>query len=175
MKTLLMFLPVALFAADPVVTRPPEKILNDVRRELVMLPQYSVFDNLSYRLDGATVTLIGQVTQPITRTNAEKAVKTVDGVRTVENTIEVLPLSPNDDRIRIATYRAIYGHAQLNRYQMQAVPPIHIIVKNGNLTLEGVVLNEADKNLAGLQANGVNGVFKVTNNLRTEIAPKAKK
>jgi hyperosmotically inducible protein len=89
-------------------------------------------------------------------------------VEQVRNEIEVLPVSTNDDRIRMATYRAIYGHTALNRYALQAVPPIHIIVKNGNLTLEGVVSNEADKNIAAMQARSVAGVFSVTNNLRVE-------
>lgn len=163
MKKLLFLLPLALFAADS-----PERLAKEVRHELVMVPQYGVFDNLEYRIDGATVTLMGQVTQPITKTNAEKAVKSIDGVKAVENTIEVLPLSPNDDRLRLALYRAIYSKPQLQRYQLSAVPPIHIIVKNGNVTLEGVVLNEGDKNVAGIAANGVSGVFKVQNNLRTE-------
>jgi hyperosmotically inducible protein len=114
------------------------------------------------------VTLLGQVTRPTLKSDAENVVKRIEGVQRVDNQIKVLPLSSNDDRIRIALYRAIYGHAQLNRYAMQAVPPIHIIVENGNVTLEGVVANEGDKNVANIQANGVSGVFSVTNNLRTE-------
>jgi hyperosmotically inducible protein len=95
-------------------------------------------------------------------------VKGIEGVETVTNNIEVLPLSPNDDRIRLAVYRAVYGQSALNRYSLQAVPPIHIIVKNGNVSLEGVVANEADKNIAGIQAKGVPGVFSVNNNLQVE-------
>ena len=102
------------------------------------------------------------------KADAGRAVKGIEGVETVDNQIEVLPLSPNDDRIRIAVYRAIYGQTSLQRYSMQAVPPIHIIVKNGNVTLEGVVGNEGDKNLANIKANGVSGVFGVTNNLMVE-------
>ena len=140
-----------------------------VRHELVMMPFYSVFDHLAYRVDGATVTLMGQVTRPTLKSDAERLVKNnVEGVEKVVNQIEVLPVSPSDDRIRLATYRAIYGHSSLDRYGLQAVPPIHIIVKNGNVTLEGVVATEAEKNIAGIQANGVSGVFSVTNNLRTE-------
>ena len=95
-------------------------------------------------------------------------VKEIEGVEKVENQIEVLPTSPNDDRIRLAAFRAVYGQAVLNRYALQAVPPIHIIVKKGNVTLEGVVDSQSDKNIAGLQANSVSGVFSVTNNLRIE-------
>jgi hyperosmotically inducible protein len=145
-----------------------ERFLKEIRHELVMLPFYGVFDNLAYKVDGYKVTLLGQVTRPTMKSDAERAVKSIEGVEQVINQIEVLPNSPNDDRIRIAVYRAIYGHANLNRYALQAVPPIHIIVKNGNVTLEGVVANEADKNVANIQANGVQGVFSVKNNLAVE-------
>jgi len=148
--------------------RVQERLLREVRHELVMLPFYGVFDNLSYRVEGDTVTLMGQVTRPTLKSDAENVVKRIEGVERVNNQIEVLPVSPNDDRIRLAVYRAIYGHPNLSRYGLQAVPPIHIIVKNGNVTLEGVVANEADKNIANIQANGVPGVFSVTNNLRVE-------
>ncbi|MBI1896594.1 MAG: BON domain-containing protein, partial [Acidobacteria bacterium] len=110
----------------------------------------------------------GQVTRPTLKSSAERVVRDIEGVEQVINQIEVLPLSPNDDRIRLATYRAIYGHSALNRYALQAIPPIHILVRNGNVTLEGVVANESDKNIANIQANGVSGVFSVTNNLRVE-------
>lgn len=145
-----------------------ESLKREVRHELVMLPYYGVFDNLAFRVNGSEVELMGQVTRPTLKSDAEQVVKRIEGVERVINNIEVLPLSPDDDRIRLAAYRAIYGNPTLNRYALQAVPPIHIIVKNGNLTLEGVVANEADKNIAGLQANSVPGVFKVTNNLRVE-------
>ncbi len=144
------------------------RVEREVRHELVMLPYYGVFDNLAFEVDGGTVTLLGQVSRPTLRTDAERVVKRIEGVERVINRIEVLPLSPYDDRIRLATYRAIYGHTALNRYALQAVPPIHIIVKNGNVTLEGVVANEADKTIAGIQARSVPGVFSVTNNLRVE-------
>ena len=113
-----------------------------------MLPYYGVFDNLAYRVDGSMVTLIGQVTRPTLKSDAENVVKKVEGVEKVVNNIEVLPLSPNDDRIRLAVYRAIYSQASLEQYSMRAVPPIHIIVKNGNVTLEGAVSNQGDKDLA---------------------------
>ena len=133
-----------------------------------MLPYYGVFDNLAYRVDGYKVTLMGQVTRPTLKTDAERVVKDIEGVEQVVNNIEVLPVSPNDDRLRMAAYRTIYGHAALNRYSLSAVPPIHIIVNNGKIALEGVVANEGDKNIAGIQANQVPGAFAVTNNLRTE-------
>jgi hyperosmotically inducible periplasmic protein len=163
-KLAFFFLPLALFATDV----PQNKLAKEVRHELVMLPYYNVFDNLAYRIDGGKVTLFGEVRLPTLKSDAEKAVKRVEGVSQVDNQIEVLPLSSNDDRIRIAVYRAIFSKPGLERYQLGAVPPIHIIVKNGNVTLVGVVANEMDKNLAYLAANGVSGVFKVTNNLSTE-------
>ena len=139
-----------------------------VRHELVMLPYYNIFDNLSYRVDGDVVTLLGAVTRPVLKSDAEGVVKRIEGVRRVENQIEVLPLSPMDDRIRIATARAIYGYPSLQRYGMGTLPSIHIIVRNGHVTLEGVVANEADKNVAGIRANGVFGTFSVKNDLRVE-------
>ena len=145
-----------------------ERFVREIRHELVMLPYYGVFDNLAYKVDGYKVTLMGQVTRPTLKSDAERVVKDIEGVEQVTNNIEVLPLSPNDDRIRLAAYRTIYGQTALNRYALNAVPPIHIIVNNGKLTLEGVVANEGDKNIAGIQANSVPGVFSVTNNLRVE-------
>jgi hyperosmotically inducible protein len=143
-----------------------DRITKEVRHELVMLPYYGVFDNLEYRVDGGGVTLLGQVTRPTLKSDAEGAVKHIEGVTRVDNQIQVLPLSSMDDQIRMAEYRAIYGHPGLDRYAMQAVPPIHIIVANGNVTLEGVVDSQADKEQANIRANTVNGVFHVTNNLR---------
>jgi hyperosmotically inducible protein len=142
-----------------------EKLVKEVRHQLVMLPWYSVFDNLAYKVEGDKVTLYGQVTRPTLKSDAEAAVKSVEGVSTVVNNIEALPPSPMDDQLRRAIYRAIYGEAGLSRYSIQAVPSIHIIVKNGNVTLEGVVDNEADKNLANIKANQVPNVFSVKNNL----------
>jgi hyperosmotically inducible protein len=142
--------------------------VKEVRHELVMLPYYNVFDDLSYRVDGSKVTLFGSVTQPVLKSDAEKAVKKIEGVTQVDNQIEVLPLSPMDDGIRRAVYRAVFSKPGMEKYQLGAVPPIHIIVKNGNVTLVGVVANEFDKNLAGIAANGVSGVFKVQNNLQVE-------
>jgi hyperosmotically inducible periplasmic protein len=146
-----------------------DRIAREVRHQLVMLPYYGVFDDLAFRVDGSTVALLGAVTRPTLKSDAENVVKRIEGVTRVNNEIEVLPLSPMDDRIRIAQYRAIYGDPALStRYGFRALPSIHIIVKNGHVTLEGVVANEGDKNLIGIRANGVPGVFSVTNNLRVE-------
>jgi hyperosmotically inducible protein len=145
-----------------------DRFVKEIRHELVMLPYYGVFDNLAYKVDGYKVTLLGQVTRPTLKSDAERVVKDIEGVESVTNNIEVLPLSPNDDRLRLALFRAIYGQSALNRYALNAVPPIHIIVKNGNVTLVGVVANEGDKNIANIQANSVPGVFSVTNNLVVE-------
>ena len=143
-----------------------ERIQKEVRHEILMLPYFDVFDNIAFKVDGDDVTLFGQVTRPTLKTDVERVVKTVEGVEKVDNQIEVLPVSPNDDRVRVAVYRAIYGQTGLDRYALQAVPPIHIIVKNGNVNLEGVVASQGDKDMAGIRANGVPGVFSVTNNLQ---------
>src|SRR6478609_960627 len=138
-----------------------QRLVKEVRHELVMLPNLNVFDNLSFRVDGSTVTLMGQVTRPTLKSDAENVVKRIEGVEKVNNQIEVLPLSPNDDRIRRDVYVALARQPQLQKYFMQAVPPIRIIVKNGNVTLEGVVANKGDLDIAKITANGVPGVFGV--------------
>jgi hyperosmotically inducible protein len=148
---------------------PAARIGQEVRHELVMLPYLGVFDNLAYRVDGNAVTLFGQVTRPTLKTGAERVVQRIEGVDRVDNQIEVLPLSAHDDRLRIGLYRAIYGYTPLNRYALPVLKPIRIIVKNGNVTLEGVVDRETDKNLVNIRANGVHGVFSVTNKL--QVAP----
>ena len=130
-----------------------------------MLPWYSVFDNLAFQVDLDKVTLIGQVTRPVLKSDAEAAVKRIEGVATVVNKIEVLPLSPMDDQLRRAEFRAIYREPGLQRYGLGAVPSIHIIVKNGHVTLEGVVDSEMDRNVANIRANQVPNVFSVKNNL----------
>jgi len=142
-----------------------ERIQKEVRHELVMLPFLTVFDNLTYKVEGYNLTLAGQVTKPTLKSDAEAAVKKIEGVEKVDNQIEVLPLSPMDDRLRQSLYRAIYGYPALQRYSMPVLKPIRIIVKKGHVTLEGVVDSEADKNIAGIRANGVHGAFSVTNNL----------
>jgi hyperosmotically inducible protein len=145
------------------------RIAREVRHQLVMLPYYGIFDDLAFRVDGGVVTLMGAVTRPTLKSDAENVVKRIEGVTRVINNIEVLPLSPMDDQIRMAEYRAIYGDPTLStRYGYRALPSIHIIVKNGHVTLEGVVANEGDKNLIGIRAKSVPNVFSVTNNLRVE-------
>lgn len=156
-------------AADQKKSRDPKgyeaRLVKRVRHELVMLPYYSVFDNLTFQIKEDTVILGGQVSRPSLRSDAEHVVKKIEDVRAVVNNIEVLPVSPMDDRLRVALYRSIFGFAGLGRYSLGAVPSIHIIVNNGHVTLEGVVDNQTDKNLAGLRANQVPGIFSVTNNL----------
>jgi hyperosmotically inducible protein len=145
------------------------RVAQEVRHQLVMLPYYSIFDDLAFRVDGGTVTLLGAVTRPTLKSDAENVTKRVEGVTQVNNQIEVLPLSPMDWQIRRAEARAIYGDANIgDRYGFQALPPIHIIVKNGHVTLEGVVANQFDKNLINVRANGVPNVFSVQNNLIVE-------
>ena len=148
--------------------RSQDRIVRQVRHELLMIPQLSIFDNLAYRVDGNTVTLLGQVRNPIIKDEAQTAVKHIEGVQQVNNQIEVLPTSFNDDRIRRQVARAILNEPRLFEYAVQPVPPIHIIVKNGHVSLEGVVANQGDKDVAGIRANGVPGVFSVQNDLQIE-------
>ena len=148
--------------------RAQERIVREVRHEILMLPYFGVFDNIAYKVDGYNVTLYGQVVRPVLRSDAENAVKHIEGVEKVDNQIEVLPPSPMDDRLRLQLFRAIYGYPALQKYELGVQKPIRIIVKNGHVTLDGVVDSEADKNLAGLRANGVPGTFSVTNNLQVQ-------
>ena len=143
-----------------------ERIQKEVRHQLLLLPYLSVFDNLAYKVDGYDVTLLGQVTQPVVKSDAGRAVKSIEGVEKVDNQIEVLPPSPSDDRLRRQLFRTIYGFPSLQRYALPVIKPIRIIVKNGHVTLEGVVDSEADKNTAGIRANTVPGIFEVKNNLQ---------
>jgi len=155
-------------AAVPLFARAPQQgdLGDQVRHELVMLPYYSIFDDLGYQVDGSTVILTGDVVWPVLKSDAENVVKRIPGVTNVVNNIKVLPLSPFDNQTRRAVYRSIFGYASLYRYAMGANPSIHIIVDNGHVTLKGVVDNEGDKNLAFIRANGVPGVFSVTNELQ---------
>jgi hyperosmotically inducible periplasmic protein len=153
-------------SANGVSDKAQQRIVKEVRHELLMLPYLDVFDNLAYKVNGYDVTLLGQVTRPSLKSDAEGAVKTIEGVEKIDNQIEVLPPSPMDDRLRIALYRAIYGFPSLQKYALGVQKPIRIIVKSGHVTLEGVVDNQADKNTAGIRANGVSGIFSVTNNLQ---------
>jgi len=147
-----------------------ERLSQLIRHELVMLPYYGVFDNLEYRVEGSAITLQGQVHRPSLKASAETTVRGIEGVEEVRNLIEILPTSPQDDRIRRDAFRAIYDDPSFTKYAFRAVPPIHIVVSNGNVTLTGVVATDGDKNLAGLRVNGVSGVFSVTNSLRVENA-----
>ncbi|MDQ3820358.1 MAG: BON domain-containing protein [Acidobacteriota bacterium] len=149
-----------------------QQVSQKVRHELVTLPYYGVFDNLAYKVEGNTVTLYGQVVRPSTREDAARRVARISGVERVINNIEVLPLSSFDDSVRVQTYRAIFNAGGLYRYALGANPSIHIVVRNGNVTLEGVVANDADRQLAYMAANSVPGVFSVTNNLRSESGGK---
>jgi hyperosmotically inducible periplasmic protein len=143
-----------------------ERITKQVRHELLMLPYFGVFDNIAFKVEGYNVTLLGQVVRPVTKSDAENSVKHIEGVEKVDNQIEVLPPSPMDDRLRRSVYRAIYGYPAFTKYARVPQKPIRIIVKNGHLTLEGVVDNDGDKNLAAIRANGVSGIFSVDNNLQ---------
>jgi hyperosmotically inducible periplasmic protein len=159
---------VDLTPPDPHYMLYQDWLAQEVHHQLVLLPFYSVFDNLEYKINGREVTLLGQVAQPTVKTDAEYAVKGIEGVTKVIDNIEVLPVSPMDDQIRRAEFRAIYRDPALQRYAFRPVPPIHIIVRDGHVTLEGVVANQGDKNLVNIRANAVPGVFSVTNNLRIE-------
>ncbi|HEU5400092.1 MAG TPA: BON domain-containing protein [Terriglobales bacterium] len=142
------------------------RIAREVRHELLMLPYYTLFDDLRYKVDNGTVTLLGNVNNPTLKSDAENVVKKIEGVQKVENKINTLPPSTMDDRIRRATARAIFSYDGLSRYGWEAAPSIHIIVNGGHVTLLGVVDSQADKNAAGLRANGVPGVFSVDNQLQ---------
>jgi hyperosmotically inducible periplasmic protein len=145
------------------------KIAREVRHQLVTLPYYGIFDDLGFRVSGGEVTLVGEVTRPTLKSEAENVTKRIEGVTSVVNHIEVLPLSPNDEALRRGLYRAIYGDPEIGtRYGYRAIPSIHILVKNGQATLEGLVATQADRNLINIRANGVPGVFSVTNLLVVE-------
>lgn len=174
MNQLGLILAAAMACAVPAFSQAPatpspraqERIVKEVRHELLMLPNVDLFDYLAYKVDGYNITLIGQVTRPTIKSDAEKVVKGIEGVERVDNQIEVLPPSPMDDRLRLRLYRAIYGYPTLQRYALGVIKPIRIVVKGGRVTLEGVVDNEGDKNVAGIRANSVSGIFSVTNNLQ---------
>jgi hyperosmotically inducible protein len=172
MKRLATFLASAALMIPAVMQAKPAHPVSRqeaVRHELAMMSRYTAFDDISFRLDGDTVILTGEVHTPIVKSDAKDAVRHVEGVSKVINNIEVLPLSPNDDRVRLAVYRAIYGAPTLSaRYAQLAYPPIHIIVKNGHVRLEGFVANQMDRNIAGIRANGVFGAFTVQNDLKVD-------
>lgn len=154
------------FAQDQPSAKAQERIVKEVRHELLMLPFFGVFDYIAFKVDGSTVTLLGSVVKPVTKSDAENSIKRIEGVDKVDNQIEVLPPAPMDDRLRVRLFRAIYQFPALQRYELGVQKPIRIIVKNGRVTLEGVVDSDGDKNLVGIRANGVSGAFSVTNNLQ---------
>ena len=153
-------------------TRLDQRLSGEVRHELAMIPQVTLFDNLGYRVEGSTVTLYGQVRNAIVADSAEKRVKRLEGVERVDNKIEVLPASFNDDHIRFQVARALFNDPRLFYYANQPVAPIRIIVKNGHVDLEGVVRTQTDKDTAFIRANGVPGVFSVENHLQVELQKK---
>ena len=158
----------------------PFQLATKIRRELVTEPYYSLFDDLGFRIDGSKVTLFGEVWWPNLKNTAERVVANIEGVTSVENQIEVLPTSFYDDRLRLATARALFSHPVLRKYVRPGVSfgllpnrsDIHIIMKNGHLTLEGVVLRKSDSDVAFIVARTVSGIFSVTNNLRVENTTK---
>ena len=166
--TLLLAVMPAVALANPVQDAANPQLYRRVRRELVTLPYYGVFDNLAYSINGGNVTLYGEVVRPSTRSDAERRVKRLPGVTGVVNNIKVLPLSRFDDQIRVATYRSIANMGGLHRYLRGVNPSLHIVVDRGHVTLEGVVGNSGDRTLAYHAANRVSGVFSVKNNLRVE-------
>ncbi|HXJ86151.1 MAG TPA: BON domain-containing protein [Candidatus Binatia bacterium] len=143
-----------------------ERIIREVRHELLMLPYFGVFDYIAFKVDDSTVTLVGQVVRPVLKSDAENAVKRIEGVERVNNQIEVLPPSSMDDQLRLRLFHAIYGDPGLEKYSLGVQKPIRIIVKNGHVTLEGVVDSQGDKDLANIRAKGVPGSFSVDNNLQ---------
>lgn len=151
--------------AAPASPQAEQHIIKEVRHEILMLPYFGVFDYIAFKVDGYNVTLLGQVVRPSVKSDAESAVKHIEGVQHVDNQIEVLPPSPMDDGLRLRLYRTIYGEPALEKYALGVQKPIRILVKNGHVSLEGVVDSDADKNIAGLRANTVPGIFSVTNNL----------
>ena len=172
LRTLLVVLTLGILvtAQEAQAQQSNPRIVREVRHELAMLPYYGVFDWLQYSVQNdGTVVLSGEVVRPTTKSDAEGRVKDIDGVRGVVNQIQVLPLSPNDDRLRRALYRAIYNfNSPLFRYATQSVPPIHLIVDRGHATLKGVVANRSDAQLAYIRARGVPGLFSVKNELVVE-------
>ena len=166
------------WAKDAQGTVPPDRgsqnyekwLTREAGHELIQVPWLSVFDNLQYSVSGTEITLAGQVWQPVTKDDAQNAVKRIEGVTKVINNIEVLPLSPMDDQIRRAEYRAIYGEPALQRYAMGVLPSIHIIVKGGHVTLVGTVDNQMDKNVAEIRAKSVPNVFSVDDQLQVRSA-----
>ena len=161
-------LAVSLFAsaADNNNVGSAEQIQREVRHELNMLPYVTAFDYMAFKIDGRNVTLLGQVSKPTLKSEAENVVKRIEGVEHVDNQIEVLPPSSQDDRLRIRLFHAIYGFPGMQKYELGNLKPIRILVRSGKVTLAGVVDSETDKNIAGVRANSVSGIFSVDNQLQ---------
>lgn len=166
--SLLSLLTWTAVAQNATSNKSQDRIAREVRHELLLLPYFGVFDYIAYKVEGGIVTLLGQVVRPSLKSDAENVVKRIEGVERVNNQIEVLPPSSQDDALRIALFRAIYQYPPLQKYELGVQKPIRIIVKSGRVTLEGVVDSEADKNLVGVRANSVPGIFQVTNNLQVQ-------
>jgi hyperosmotically inducible protein len=162
----LLLAPAALVGQNQMSGAAQSRVQREVIHELLMLPYYGVFDTIGFQVNGDTVTLLGAVTRPVLKSDAENSIKHIEGVNRVDNKIEVLPPSPMDDQLRLQLFRAIYGYPSLEKYSLGVQKPIRIIVKSGHVALEGVVDSQADKDTAGIRANGVSGIFSVTNNLR---------
>jgi hyperosmotically inducible periplasmic protein len=162
---LLPFVPVPAQKSSQPPAQFTKRVIRDVRHQILMLPYYDVYDSISFKVEGYNVTLLGKVVHATLKDDAEHVVKKIEGVEHVNNQIQVLPPSPMDDRLRVQLFRAIYGYPALQRYGVGSNRPIHIIVDGGHVTLEGVVDSQTDKNIANIRANGVPGVFSVTNNL----------
>lgn len=173
---LLMFSVTGAQAIPQSQQRPPQKgspnyeawLHQEVRHQLMLLPWYTVFDQLAYSVNGYTVTLTGAVVNPTLKSDAQNAVKHIEGVQKVVNQIQLLPNSPMDNQIRRAEYRKIYSQPSLSRYGIGNLQSIHILVDNGHVTLTGYVDNATDKNVAGIQANSVPNVFSVKNDLMVQ-------
>jgi hyperosmotically inducible periplasmic protein len=175
----LFFLALSFPAPAQKKPQPPpqftQRVMREVRHQILMLPYYSEFDSIGFKVEGYNVTLVGKVFHATLKDDAERVVKKIEGVERVNNQIEVLPPSFMDDRLRLQLFRSIYGYPTLQRYGVGSNRPIHIIVDRGNVTLEGVVDNQMDRNIAGIQANLVPGVFSVKNNLSVASGSKSDK
>jgi hyperosmotically inducible protein len=166
-----------LAAADTpaVPVSPDANLASKVTHEIRMYPRYTIWDNISFRVQNGNVDLTGEVSQPYKKSELGKIVAGIPGVQSVTNDLQVLPLSRMDDQLRVQVARAIFRDSVLSRYAMQPVPPIHIIVDNGHVTLEGVVNTEMEKEIAGIRASGAGLSFgQVVNNLRVENPSKTK-
>jgi hyperosmotically inducible protein len=166
------FLVMVFALAIPCMAQPQQamnpaegRVIKEVRHELLMLPYFGVFDYIAFKVQGDTVTLLGTVVRPTLKSDAENSIKHIEGVSKVVNQIEVLPPSPMDDRLRLELFRTIYGFPALEKYALGVQKPIRIIVRNGHVDLQGVVDSQGDKDLVGIRANSVSGIFAVNNNL----------